>query len=74
MSAKRNEVLIKQFGLNLRKLRKEKGVTQEQLAYDTDIEIRQIGRIERGEINTGISSVFEIANALGVKPVDLFDF
>ena len=65
---------IQAFGKNLRKVRKSKGVTQEQLSFDADIELRQIGRIERGEINTGIASVFKIAKILGVKPKDLFDF
>lgn len=65
---------IKGFGQNLKRVRKSKGITQEQLSFDTDIELRQIGRIERGEINTGINSVFIIAKALGVKPKDLFDF
>lgn len=65
---------IKAFGKNLRRIRKSKGVTQEQLSFDADIELRQIGRIERGEINTGIASVFKIAKILGVKPKDLFDF
>lgn len=74
MKHNRNEKGIKDFGMNLRRVRKEKGVTQEQLAFDTEIELRQLGRIERGEINTGISSVFKLAKALGVKPKELFDF
>ncbi len=65
---------IKAFGSRIKEIRKEKGITQETLSFDTEIELRQIGRIERGEINTGIASVFKIAKALGVKPKDLFDF
>jgi len=34
-----------------------KNITQETLAYMSDIPISQIGRIERGEINTTISTV-----------------
>lgn len=74
MKQKRNAKQIKAFGKNLREIRKSKGITQEALAFDTGIELRQIGRIERGEINTGISSVFEIAKILGVEAKDLFDF
>ncbi len=33
-----------------------------------------VGRIERGEINTGIRSVFKLAKALGVKAKNLFNF
>lgn len=74
MKHRKNEKAIKNFGKNLRKIRKEKGITQEELSYQTGIELRQIGRIERGEINTGISSVFELAEVLKVKAKELFDF
>ncbi len=65
---------IKSFGDNLRKTRMSKNITQEILAYMSDIPISQIGRIERGEINTTISTVKVIALALEIKPKDLFDF
>lgn len=74
MKYKRNDKAIKQFGKNLKRLRKQKGITQEQLSFETGIELRQIGRIERGEINTGISSVFDLADILKIKAKELFDF
>ena len=74
MKYKRNDKAIKAFGKNLRRIRKEKNITQEQLSFDTGIELRQIGRIERGEINTGISSVFEIAEALKIDAKELLEF
>ena len=74
MKYKRNDKGIKAFGLHLKKIRREKKVTQEKLAYDTGLELSQIGRIERGVINTSISNVFEIAEALGIEPVELWKF
>ena len=65
---------VKQFGRNLRKIRKRQGLTLEQLANDSDIEYSQISRIERGLINTTISTVKTIADALVVPVRDLFDF
>jgi transcriptional regulator with XRE-family HTH domain len=62
------------FGKNLRKLRKQHQLSQEQLANDANIPINQIGRIERGEISTSISTLFMIANALKVSVKSLFDF
>lgn len=41
--------------------------TRESLAYESDVELRQIGRIERGEINTGLSTVCDIAETLNVE-------
>ncbi len=74
MKYKRNDKGIRAFGLHLKKIRREKKVTQEKLAYDTGLELSQIGRIERGVINTSISNVFDIAEALGIEPVELWKF
>lgn len=62
------------FGKNLRKHRKLKGFTQEQLANDLGIEISQISRIERGVINTSIGNLNSIAKVLKIDIKDLFDF
>ena len=74
MGYTKNILFIQSFGQNLRKIRKEKGFTQEQLANDADLEVSQISRIERAIINTSISQVFEIAQALKIHPKELFDF
>jgi len=55
-------------------IRKAKGISQEQLAWDSGFELSQIGRIERGEVNTSISHVSAIAKSLKVKPEELFQF
>jgi len=70
----RDEKFIKRFGLRLKEIRKAKGISQEQLAGDTGFELSEVGRIERGEINTSISHVAAIAKALKVKPEELFQF
>ncbi|MCC7378373.1 MAG: helix-turn-helix transcriptional regulator [Chitinophagaceae bacterium] len=65
---------LKAFGANLKKKRKILGFSQERLAYEAEIELRQLGRIERGEINTGILSVKIIADTLKIDKRELFDF
>jgi len=60
--------------MNLRKIRKEKGLSQEKLAYKVDLSLSQIGRIERGEVNPTICTVKVIAEGLQEKPSILFDF
>ncbi len=69
-----DEALLKAFGKNLRKLREERGLSQEALANDADIPINQVGRIERGEINTTISTANAIAKALKIELSELFRF
>lgn len=71
---KRNDKFLKAFGENLRRVRKEKGISMEALAYDADMEIRQLGRIENGEVNTTISTVLALAEALGLEIRELFQF
>ncbi len=70
----RDDKFVKRFGKRLQEVRKAKKVTQEELAYRTGFELSQIGRIERGTINTSISHVSALARALKIKPSDLFDF
>ena len=49
-------------------------MTMMDLAFEADIEYSQIAKIERGLINTTISTVLILAQALGVKPAELFQF
>lgn len=60
--------------MNLRKIRKEKGLSQEKLAYKIDLSLSQIGRIERGEVNPTICTVKVIAEGLQEGPSKLFMF
>lgn len=46
------DIYLKRFGNNLRRIRKDKGFTMETVAHEAEIEYRQLGRIERGEVNT----------------------
>lgn len=62
------------FGGNLRQLRLAKGFTQEQLANELGIEISQISRIERGVINTSVTTLYAIAKTLKIDVSLLFVF
>lgn len=58
----------------MREIRKSQNITQEELVRRTGFDLRQIGRIERGEVSTNISHVFKIAECLGVQVHELFIF
>lgn len=64
------------FGKHLRKMREDRNLTQEALAFrfEPETSANQIGRIERGEINTTLSTIKVISKALEVTPMELFDF
>jgi transcriptional regulator with XRE-family HTH domain len=67
-------LFMKAFGEKVRKIRMERGMSQEYLADEIGIPTNQIGRIERGEVNTSISIVSALAKALSVDFADLFKF
>jgi len=60
------------FGDSVRKFRKEKGLSQEQLAFKADLHRTYIGMIERAEKNITLVNIEKIANALEVDIKELF--
>lgn len=69
-----NQKYIKAFGERLRALREERKLSQRKLAEIAGIKYSQIGRIERGEQNTSLSSIYVLAKALEVTPSEFLDF
>ncbi len=68
----RSKDVMLRFGKNVHEIRILKGFTQEQLAEEAKISQVQIARIESGRLNTSISTVSAIADALGVNEGELF--
>lgn len=62
----------KKFGKNLKRLRLDKGISQESLALSSDLDRTYIPSIEKGERNVSITVVEKLANALNVKISELF--
>lgn len=61
----------KLVGSNTARIRKEKGLTQEQLAERTGISQQYISGLENGRRNPTIVTIFEISSALGVEHMEL---
>lgn len=59
------------FGSLIRKLRGERGLTQELLAERTELSVSYIGFIERGENVPTLTIVMDLAEALDVDAADL---
>lgn len=74
MKQTRHTALLRALGNRLRMLRRQRGLSQEELAWKADLELSQISRIERGVINTSVSQLFSIAEALDIPLQDFFDF
>jgi len=63
---------IKEFGLNLKKLRLEKKLSQEELANLSGLHRTYIGCVERGEKNITIKNLYKISKALNINIKGLF--
>ena len=64
----------KRVGFKIKKYRKKKGWTQDQLAFEANLHRAYIGQIERGEKNIGLKNLEKIARALNIKVKDLVNF
>lgn len=69
-----DSIILKKIGDKIREIRLQKKKTQKELAFDLDIEISQITRIETGKINTSILNLIKISKALEIDIKELFNF
>lgn len=60
------------LGKRIRKIRKEKDFSQEELADKAKVHRTYMGKIERGESNPPIYTIYRISKALSVHIFDLF--
>lgn len=62
------------LGINVRRLRKERGLSQEALADEVGLAPTYIGQIERGLRNPTLDVVERFAEVLGTEPLDLLKY
>jgi len=67
-----SDILIR-FGTNVRKHRKFKDISQEELAHKADLHRTYIGMIERAEKNITLLNIEKIAKALDVSINELLN-
>lgn len=70
----KDQKFVNSLGNQIRNLRVKKNISQEELANIADIPINQVGRIERGEVNTTVVTIKAIAEALEIPLRELFNF
>ena len=74
MTKKMDKVFHRKFGQRVRFLRKERGMTQEQLSFEIDADNSYIANIENAHRDIPLSRVYKIAKALTISLSELFKF
>ena len=66
---------LNSFGKNLKTIRtKSKKLSLRKLAANCNIDHSDIGKMEKGETNMTLLTIFDLAKGLGVHPKKLLDF
>lgn len=61
------------LGAQIRRLREEKGLSQEELAFRSGISVSTLGRVERGVLSLAINKIPALAKTLEVKAGQFFE-
>ena len=74
MITPQDKKVLKRFGENLRKLRKEKGLSLREMSYACSIDNSKIAKIEKGMINITFTTLLQLAVALEAPPTILLSY
>jgi transcriptional regulator with XRE-family HTH domain len=70
---KDEKAFLLEIGNRIRDLRIEADLSQEKLAFESELDRTYIGSVERGERNISVINLRKIAKALKYKPADLLN-
>ena len=68
----KNRNIKKKLGKNIRKFRKQKNFTQEELSLSLDLDNSYIGKVENAQLNITIDKIIAVADFLEIEVIDLF--
>lgn len=68
-----NKNIKKKFAKNIKKLRKQKRLSQEALSLELDLDGSYIGKIENAKLNITLDKIILIADYFNVAVKDLFE-
>lgn len=71
---KEKDKRLVQFGANLRRIRKELGLSQDYIATNSNLTKSNVSEIENGNRNLAFTTLLELAKGLGIDPIKLLDY
>lgn len=69
----KDKIRLQKIGANLLRIRTDKGYTQEELSYNSDVDRSKISKIESGQANLMVTTLLDLAEGLEVDPSELLD-
>ena len=69
----KKEIALIRIGMNIKDIREDKNISQQDLAAACNFEKSNMSRIEAGRTNLTIGSLLKICDALNVKLIDIVD-
>jgi transcriptional regulator with XRE-family HTH domain len=64
---------LKKFALNLKRLRKKRGLSVRELSSRCDVDYGKISKLENNKANLTVTTLIELADGLEIHPKDLLD-
>ena len=65
--------ILQHFGIRIKTLRQERGLSQEKLAERADLHRTYINLVESGKRNISLKNIYRLSKALGVSVNELFE-
>ncbi|WP_236720859.1 helix-turn-helix domain-containing protein [Paraburkholderia phytofirmans] len=73
LSSHRQNPTLVALGAAIRRVRRERGLSQEQLALSAEVDVSYLGRVERGDNAAALLTLKRIADALQISMASLMD-
>ncbi len=70
----KKEIIQKQFGLHVKNIRQEKGLTQIDVSSRMNKDQQSLQRVESGNVSPSLYYLYELAEGLEIEVKELFDF
>jgi transcriptional regulator with XRE-family HTH domain len=70
----KKEIVQKQFGLHVKSIRLEKGLTQIDVSSRMNKDQQSLQRVESGNVSPSLYYLYELAEGLEIEVKELFDF
>ena len=73
LSKNRQDPVLVALGVALRRIRLEKSISQEKLALLAEVDRSYVGRVERGDNNVAVLTLFRLARAMDTSMAEIME-